>query len=76
MVKTQITVGITKFLEETLQLDKDYTANELKAEKLLPCQSSNTAASNAWIVLGCGAITSNFDLSIASALCTIWGPQC
>lgn len=34
MVKTQITVSITKFLEEALQLNEDYTVNELKDEKL------------------------------------------
>ena len=34
MIKQQITISITDFLEKALQLDEDYTANELKAEKL------------------------------------------
>jgi hypothetical protein len=34
MIKKQITVSITDFLEKALQLDEDYTSNELKAEKL------------------------------------------
>ena len=34
MIKQQITLSITDFLEKALQLDEDYTANELKAEKL------------------------------------------
>ena len=34
LIKEQITLSITEFLEKALQLDEDYTANELKAEKL------------------------------------------
>lgn len=34
MIKNQITVSITEFLEKALQLEEDYTENELKAEKL------------------------------------------
>lgn len=34
MIKKEITVSITEFLDQALQLDKDYMENELKAESI------------------------------------------